>query len=110
MIDRKRAKDCVQRWAGQRGFPRERLAAVALVDTLQSVAVSAAHAAAIAEDLMVETVFCPTPHEIRQCAVAIKDQYSRPVATCNDCRGTGWREVKVRGYDAVERCGCRGAS
>jgi len=33
---------------------------------------------------------------------------SPPLKECARCDGTGWESVKVRGIDAVKRCGCHG--
>jgi hypothetical protein len=58
----------------------------------------------IAEELEIETHFCPEPSEVWRMARITGTR--RPVG-CKECSYTGFTQVTIRGVEAVRFCPCR---
>lgn len=118
MIKRDLARKLVMRFSGKQGFPKEDDAIAALIDGFQKYALSDQHARTIAEDLEIETQFCPDISNIRRVALATRPE--RKLPDCPHCGGTGFvtREKPRRAIPGQETpptapyaevCSCRTA-
>lgn len=118
MIPRALARKLVMRFSGKPGFPKEDAAITALIDGFERYSANEGHARAIADDLEIETQFCPDISNIYRVAMATRPE--RKVAPCPYCAGTGFvtREMPRRAIpgvetpptaSCVETCSCRTA-
>ena len=109
MISRQLARDLFSRFASLPLYPkgdqtglRERL------DAFQRCAHSE-HARAVADELLRECEFAPTPVAIMR--VIQSTRPPNPTQICNRCQGTGFIEVertyRGRRYSAADYCSCR---
>jgi hypothetical protein len=117
-IPRPFARKLVMRFSGKQGFPKEDEAIKALIDAFQRYSVSEAHAGTIAEDLQVESPYCPDVSNIRRVALATRPETRRRWDGCPHCGGTGFveRTFQRKGLPGVEHaaagtcvapCSCR---
>lgn len=76
-----------------------------LAEVLRRYSQSPEHAREVIDELLVDTSFCPTPHEIVQVARATAPERARP--HCEQCGGTGWQYIERTGLTGVGRCACQ---
>ena len=107
MIPRPRARQLVARFSGKLGYPKTREGLTALIDAFENAPDSARQAADVADDLQVETKYCPDVSEVWRAARALKTEKQIGCDECDD----GWVQVLEEakpGYPPpVERCHCR---
>ena len=101
MITRDKAKACVAKFSGTRGYPQADEAKTALIDAFATCATEQ-HAERVRDDLLAESRYCPSPAEIYQVIRAVAPE-KQPL-DCQACDSTGWRPVVKNGVSAVERC------
>lgn len=113
MITRPLARSLVARFSGKLGYPKTNEGLTALIDAFEKAPDNATQAANVADDLQVETRYCPDVSEVWRAARALKGEKQ---IGCEKCDGTGWMPVMRTGYGvggvrceyaAVERCHCR---
>jgi hypothetical protein len=111
MIPRPLARSLVARLSGKLGYPQTNEGRKALIDAFQNAADSPTQAADVADDLQVETKYCPDVSEVWRAARALK---SEKKIGCEDCDGTGWKQVDWDPINltskGVQRCHCRKAA
>ncbi len=109
MIPRPLARQLVARFSGKLGYPQTNEGRAALIDAFEKAPGNATQAADVADDLQVDTKYCPDVSEVWRAARALKEPKQ---IGCDDCDGTGWRYVESsphngHAYTAVEPCHCR---
>ncbi len=114
MIDRPLARSLVARFSGKLGYPKTTEGLAALIDAFEKAPDNATQAASVADDLQVETRYCPDVSEVWRAARAL---WGEKQIGCDDCDGTGWIQGTscrrtwplgdVVDYDTVKRCHCR---
>ncbi len=135
-IERSSARSLVARFSGKQGYPWTKEGRKALIDAFQNAPENAKQAADVADDLQVDTKYCPDVSEVWRAARALKSEKRigcekcnhtgwkmvRPgsypcgcsvsrhgvIPNCWECGGTGW--IKNEAHEAVERCECRRAT
>ena len=105
IIARSVARTHAARFSGTQGYPQTKEGMRGLIDAFQWYAQSDDHADRIVADLLVDTVFCPRPSEIRRVALATGTQASR--APCERGCVNGFVFVDIKGVSYAKRCECR---
>lgn len=107
MIPRPLARKLVARFSGKLGYPQTTEGLTALIDAFEKAPGNATQAADVADDLQVETKYCPDVSEVWRAARALKGEKK---IGCPDCDGTGFVYRRPRGSELlprVGRCHCR---
>jgi hypothetical protein len=83
----------VARYSGKRGYPQFDEGLTELINAFQRFCVDDRHASAVAEELQIDTDYCPQPSEIRRVALATRPE--RKPNACKVCGGTGFHEKTI---------------
>lgn len=107
MIPRPLARKLVARFSAKLGYPKTTEGLKALVDAFENAPGDGTQAADVADDLQVDTRYCPDVSEVWRAARALKDPKQ---IGCPDCDGTGFVYRQPEGRELlprVGRCHCR---